>query len=90
MEVEQIMACLLAEIRNASKARNHDTEPRKNERQTKGDKAPPKTPERKNAGQNGSQSRKYDGQDGNVNPKALLLTIVVKKPLLNGPLGTTP
>jgi hypothetical protein len=80
MEAEQMMACLLAERRNASKAGSHDTEQGKNECQTKGGMGPTRTTERRNAGQNRRRLTKYDGQDGDFNAKALIVYSGQKNP----------
>jgi hypothetical protein len=59
MEMEQMMACLLAEIKaeirtNQAKTRHH----------SKGIKSRPRTPNRRNAGQDRSQDRCQSREDG--------------------------
>jgi hypothetical protein len=49
----------------------------------------PSRTERRNAGQEGSKPRKDNGRDGDFNARILLLTVVVKQPMLNGPLDIT-
>jgi hypothetical protein len=56
MEMEQMMASLLAEIKT-NQAMTH---------QSKGNESRARTPERRNAGQDGKQPRNGDGQDGSL------------------------